>query len=135
MTVITAPSRNYHGTTSMGPGHLDSQIHGFTTARGKNSIIQIPGHEGRQIAGKLGPLDADQVMVADIEAIQTGFQNLDQGRMTMSQIENAAVGMQVEKFFRAVQIMKKGATALAHDEIHAELPEKGDFPGRNVGLE
>jgi hypothetical protein len=53
----------------------------------------------------------------------------------MSQVEDAAVGMQVEKFFRTIQIVKKRTAAFAHDEIHAELPEKGDFPGRNVGRE
>ena len=85
--------------------------------------------------GQLGPFGADEVMIANIEAIQARFQNVDQGGMAMSQVENTAVGMQVEKFFRAVQIVKKRTAAFAHDEIHAELPKKSHFPGRNVGLE
>jgi hypothetical protein len=74
-------------------------------------------------------------MVADVEAIQAFFQDIDQDRMTVPQVENAAVGMQVEKFFRAILVVKKRAAALAHDEIHPELPEKSHFTGGNMGFE
>jgi hypothetical protein len=55
MAVIPPLGGNDRGATGMGPGHLDGQIHGFTAARGKNSVIQIPRHEGRQSHGPAGP--------------------------------------------------------------------------------
>ena len=75
------------------------------------------------------------MVVADVEAIQAFFQDIDQDRMTVPQIENAAVGMQVEKLFRAILVVEKRAVALAHDEIHPELPEKSHFTGGNMGFE
>jgi purine-nucleoside phosphorylase len=75
------------------------------------------------------------MVVADVETIQAFFQDIDQDRMTVPQVENATVGMEVEKLFRAALVVKKRAVALAHDEIHPELTEKRHFTGGNMGFE
>jgi hypothetical protein len=93
--------------------------------------VEISGCFLREFPGQKGPGFAGKVMISDIRLTKGGRQYGNQFRMTVAQIEDAAVDVKIDKPF-SVGIKDIGAFPLPDDKINADLPEGIDFPRTHI---
>ena len=72
------------------------------------------------------------MVVANVKSGQTFYEQFYQFRVSMPQIEDPPVTMQIKQFLVSIHIGQECTLTVAHDHVHTQLTEKFCFSRRHM---
>ena len=135
VAVVAAGGRQHPEPAGAGARHLDRQVDGLPPAHPEDDAGQRVAGGGRQPLGEHGAVAAGQVVVADVDRVERRSHRVDHLRVTVAQVEHAAVGVAVEPAAVVVEVVERGAPPPAHHGVEPHRLEEVDLAGVDVVAE
>jgi len=129
VAVVAAPREEDLRPPGGGARDLDGEVDGLAAGDAEDDARDVPREELDQAPGERAAVSAEEVVVADVERAERVAEGGGDLRMTVAQVEDAAVAVGVEERDAAVDVVEVAPLPLPHDEVHAGAEEEADPPG------
>ena len=127
MSVVAAFGRDDLVPARVPSGELYGQVHCLSAGHAEYGAGDVAGHEPGEPFSEQGPLFAYEMVVADVELIETFLEDLYHLRISVAQVEDPAVAVAVDESPGAGSIPDIGAFPPAEDKVDAHAGEEGSL--------